>query len=565
MANLNEQQNRPFFKHERTGLFYVDLSVTDRQDTAEKSYHKKNPCAFHMHTKIQLEDIFTSTNQEERQIDRAMMVGGAGLGKSTITQKIVHSWADDKMWTDQFDMVVHLRCRDLTDESYSLEKILMKALISDTLCTKEEEEEERKFITEHINVMKERILIIVDGLDELPSGTAHDRRYEVITEEATASDIVISLVNGWVMNGVKILATTRPLDILEKEDSTSVFDVQRSIVVLGFNEESISNCMAVICNNDDGKHKKIMEHLKTHLELYNLCSIPFMCVLLGTYIVDECLARGKPIEVSSMIHLLLKGIKHLTESRNRQHFKMNGGELKIKEPCRKHMKRIAQLASFGILGQKLKIVFGSNELESVGIENKNMVNIGLLEVSSGNTDWGSVETYSFIHLMIQEFFAAVQLCLHWNQEEISKIAWVDPSSRRFDNVQLCMTALLGDEKMGHQFLMALDDSSKDRKALGQKYSDRAKELIISMRKSNRPQSLDASRLVKLQMIRCAHAGRTTDEDVLERIQRYVARGGELYMSRIPGGLLPHQLAAIRWFIEQTKLLEGQQMKYLLQS
>ena len=145
---------------------------------------------------------------------------------------------------------------------------------------------------------------------------------------------------------------------------------------------------------------------------------------------------------------------------------------------------------------------------------------------------------------------------------MKKIARVDKKSRRLDNVQLYTAGLLGDERIGHRFLQALDSGNENKKEV---FIKRAKDYLSHMNASSSEFNNDGdnlstdehsdqpakSKLTRLQLIKCAHEGKL--HEMVDTVAQAVLVGGNtLDLSEIDGGLLPHHLSSIGYFIDQSK-------------
>ena len=265
---------------------------------------------------------------------------------------------------------------------------------------------------------------------------------------------------------------------------------------------------------------------------------------------------------------------------------------KITKDQGQSLRQLASLSAESLLGSTTKLIFDEHNLNKHGIKDfTNRTVQGFLELYTEDDgmclDTDQSVTASFLHLSIQEFMAAVHICLTWKDDDVRKIAKVDPKSRRLDNVQLYTAGLLGDSKLGHKFLRALTDGKVEKD-----YVTQTSEFIKIMSTDNetdenidnnddavayvseeegRPVTLKRPKvklpkLAMLQLIRCVHEGRLTsmiddvadvvlsdmkikDEDNILpkdiiRMQYY------LDLSSMDGGLLPFHLSSIGYFIQE---------------
>ena len=110
-------------------------------------------------------DIFT-----KRQKDSTVLIEGSpGIGKTTFCLKIAYDWANGKIPKycsfSEFNIVLLLKCRDIDGD-------IIKAIDEQLLP---EDEDVKKELRDYIQDIhnQEQVLIILDGLDELPKGAEH--------------------------------------------------------------------------------------------------------------------------------------------------------------------------------------------------------------------------------------------------------------------------------------------------------------------------------------------------------------------------------------------------------
>ena len=530
MTYLNKIQNNPFKL--ASDMFYVDLVITDKPDRLDEEYITRKAMRQTHHQRVELKDILPDISASSSTPNRNILltVGAAGIGKSTVTQKIVHSWSTEDMWADRYDMVFHFRCRELAeicgDSQYSMAELLLRVHGCDYQYS---QEEERKLLT-HIQENSHKTLVIIDGLDEMSSWTrtAQSGSFVIVRNLHTQSE-VHNIINSLSRNKQKlmgdadILVTTRPIAQM------SVLTADRYILILGFDEKSVTKCMLAVCK-EQSIHQKIMEHLHTHVHLMNMCTVPFLCVLFGV-VSKEHVKDDQAIDITNMTQLLIKSMYYMITKRDNQSVSPDGRS--ITEPYKSNIQKLASLAAAGTLGGNLQLILTKADANQHGLTDSEVSLTGLLEASTNCSE--TEPNFSFLHFICQEFLSAVHVCLTWDTECVTKLLNVDHYSRSLDNVQLFMAGLLGDKDTGHTFLNAL--------LPGVPCIDRAQQFIQQMSSQG-----TSDELTKLQLIRCLHEGRMTEVK-----KTVMSEGGsKLNLWGTPGGLLPHHLASVGWFIQESQ-------------
>ena len=118
---------------------------------------------------VNVDDIFGTLEKGEDVM--TLVEGSPGIGKTTFCLKLAYDWANENTATTftfpKFELVLLLKCRDI-------DRDIMEA-ISEQLLPKDIDETTREKLLDFIKDIhnQERILIILDGLDELPQNSKH--------------------------------------------------------------------------------------------------------------------------------------------------------------------------------------------------------------------------------------------------------------------------------------------------------------------------------------------------------------------------------------------------------
>ena len=113
---------------------------------------------------VNMYDIFKTLNKGEDAM--VLVEGSPGIGKTTFCLKISHDWANQKIANESsfpiFELLLLLKCRDMHGD-------IMETIV-DQLLPEDMDEKAKKKIIDYIKDIhnQESILIILDGLDELP-------------------------------------------------------------------------------------------------------------------------------------------------------------------------------------------------------------------------------------------------------------------------------------------------------------------------------------------------------------------------------------------------------------
>ena len=499
-----------------------------------------------------------SKERKKGSSNRVLLLGGPGTGKTTISQTLSYRWGIRELWDEKYDFVFHLTCRKLKEDCKSesgvtsILKLLMKHHPPNKKYHTKQEE-----LYQHITLYGDRILVIIDGLDELEGWKEVVRKLNqedkeegrgkpTIRTKHPVPELIYNLAFGRIEEKVEVLLTSRP------NESIKPSHFQKSLYALGFNEDAIDECSFALCHMKEEKHTQLMKLIKDKRpSLYYLCVVPLNCVLLWSHLLED---RDS---ITSLTDLSLNIVKACMESRkDGQSDDSTPDTIKYQKNL---LQSMAKLAFKCFISKDL--IFTNKLLIEYNIDvNDSSVN-NLMEIHGSDASELDNIQASFIHLSIQEFLAAVHVCITWEEDDVMTVATVDPGSRRLDNVQLYTAGLLGDTNNGHKFLQALDERDGDKEQL---YKEQANEYVTSMISSGE----ELSSLTKLQMIRCAHEGRMTEmvEEVAKAVLEVQDRDpytvetidevNMLDLSETDGGLLPHHLVSIGYFVQESGQVGG---------
>ena len=163
---------------------------------------------------VDMFNIFRTLNKGEDAM--VLVEGSPGIGKTTFCLKISHDWANGTIPNESsfplFELLLLLKCRDIHGD-------VMEAIV-DQLLPIDMDQNTKKNVVHYIKNIhnQERILIILDGLDELPE---------------TAESSVDKLLHRRILPFCYVLATSRQEKGIEVRQNVD-FDVL--LQIKGFTE-----------------------------------------------------------------------------------------------------------------------------------------------------------------------------------------------------------------------------------------------------------------------------------------------------------------------------------------
>uniref|UniRef100_A0A8D0D618 B30.2/SPRY domain-containing protein n=1 Tax=Sander lucioperca TaxID=283035 RepID=A0A8D0D618_SANLU len=366
-------------------------------------------------TTISQEDIFKTPSGRDEPIRTVMTKGVAGIGKTVLTQKFTLDWAEDKANQDiQFTFPFTFReLNVLKERKYSLVE-LVDYFFSETkeagICRFEE------------------VVFIFDGLDEcrLPLDFLNTEILTDVTESTSVDVLLTNLIRGNLLPSAHLWITTRPAaaNQIPPECVDMVTEVR------GFTDPQKEEYFRKRFK-DEEQASRIISHIKTSRSLHIMCHIPVFCWITATVLEDVLKTRKRgelPTTLTEMyIHFLVvqskvKNIKYDGGAETDPHWSPES---------RKMMESLGQLAFEQL--QKGNLIFYESDLTECGIDIRaaSVYSGVFTQIFKEERGLYQDKVFSFIHLSVQEFLAALHVHLTFTNSGVNLLSEEQTTSTQF--------------------------------------------------------------------------------------------------------------------------------------
>ncbi|XP_067228282.1 NLR family CARD domain-containing protein 3-like [Chanodichthys erythropterus] len=473
-------------------------------------------------TPIKCNDIFKALPGQNKPIRTVLTKGVAGIGKTVSVQKFILDWSEGNNNQD-FHFIFPFPFRELNlmkEKNISLMELL-NLFFKDTKELRPRDYEDSK------------ILFIFDGMDEsrLPLDFTNNHNLFDATESASVDVLLTNLIKGNLLPTALIWITSRPAATSQIPPEC----VDQVTEVRGFNDPQKAEYFKKKIH-DPSLANRIISHVKSSRSLYIMCHIPVFCWISAT-VLKRMLGEAESTEIPKTLtqmftHFLIFQTKLKTE--------------KYDEKCEVDLQLTQNnILSLGKLAfeqlEKGNLIFYEEDLRECGIDVKEAsVYSGICtQIFREEFELYLGKVYSFVHLSIQEFLAALFKLISFigNKEHNSKITEFLKSEvnraiqSESGHLDLFLRFLLGLSSMSSQALL------RGLMAQIETISSSQEEIVEYIKmKIRENSSLEKS----INLFHCLNE--LNDHSLVQEVQTYLSRTGA---SRLSGAQLsPSQWSAL---------------------
>ena len=403
---VNETKTRP-----QSSVFWREDSWRDKIG-AGAGANEVNPC-----------DIFGVLKKGE---DKMILIEGSpGIGKTTFCLKFAYDWANQSSAASfpEFEVVLLLKCRDIDGD---LTEAITEQLLPNDISN-DVQEQFLHFLKDAHN--QESVLIILDGLDELPEKSRHH---------------VDLFLHRRILSFCYVLATTRQEKGIEVRRQF-VFNILLQIE--GFTEgdsfEYIRRHFKNVGQGQSSKGEKLIEEIKENKLLRDLQKNPLHLLLLCVVYQDH---EGKlPSSRTNLYQVIVVCL--LRRYCARHNVRASKEDMDLEKQFKRDIRCLGELAWNSLLNDRHS--FFEEELEELERRNDKLVarRLGFVYKEESLKVLKPQHEYCFLHKSFEEYLAASYIAhkLRRNKFDVFEHLNFDAVVNNFRHVFVFVCGILREE------------------------------------------------------------------------------------------------------------------------
>ncbi|XP_067875424.1 NLR family CARD domain-containing protein 3-like isoform X2 [Heterodontus francisci] len=366
----------------------MDIEAMSRQDMSDAP-------------SIDYTEIFSCSRQLSRPPRTILTKGLAGIGKTICVHKLVHDWTTGSAALD-FDFLFMFPFKELnllTESKLSISQLVQRYY---------------PHIEEAASLLKNpqiKCLYIFDGLDEshLSLDFSKSPEYGDVEHPMRLWVLLVNLIKGNLLSHASVWITSRP----GAARQIPAPYIDRLTEIQGFRDQEIEEYFQKKCK---GRADKILSNVKRQPSLFTMCYVPAFCWILATVLehalkssseTDICEQAPKTItEVYSNFLIVMIMYHQEKQGHGVSERERISDLLQAKRPA---ILNLGKMAFHGLKAQKL--VFYQKDLESFGVDLSVLCDGFCKEILLQEEPIFQHKAYVFIHLTMQEYFAALYVFL----------------------------------------------------------------------------------------------------------------------------------------------------------
>ncbi|XP_051991727.1 NACHT, LRR and PYD domains-containing protein 3-like isoform X11 [Xyrauchen texanus] len=353
-------------------------------------------------TPIKCNDIFKALPGQHKAIRTVLTKGVAGIGKTVSVQKFIVDWTEGKANQD-VHFIFPLPFRELNLMKHK--NISLMDLLHQFFTDTKELRELKTFLDDY------KVIFIFDGLDEcrLPLDFQNNDILCDVTESASVDVLLTNLIKGNLLPSALLWITSRPAaaNQIPPECVDQLTDVR------GFNDPQKDEYFRKRIK-DERLANRIITHMKSSRSLYIMCHIPVFCWISAT-VLQRLLSEAESAEIPKT---LTQMFTHFLIFQSKLKSQKYDGKCEVDlQQARERILSLGKLAFQQL--EKGNLIFYEEDLRECGIDVREASVYSGVCTQIFREEFGLHlgKVFSFVHLSIQEFLAALYAFLSFYQQK----------------------------------------------------------------------------------------------------------------------------------------------------
>ena len=382
---------------------YINLSIVDTKEQQQKEKKLRDTHnnatiintfeeIYGTKTAIDMKDLFQTCKDQMKQV---LVLGRAGIGKSTFCRYAAYQWANRAIWSE-YDLVLLLPLRFLTTDRYppGTNYTLVDLVKREYLFNQVLSEKERQILT--VPFDKSKVLWLLDGYDEIAGNVPP--HLENLKEQ--------------LLQTTHHILTSRPYAI------TLSYGVKMEII--GFTDDNVTNYVQQFFESvkdelEDASVQcgKLLTFLKQTPSIWGVAHIPVNLELICSLWCNREWSDTESLTMTVLYDKMSEWLCRRYLTKKEPKYK-NLVKDEVYEYCKSEMTFLETLA-FEAMKNK-DIILKPTLLRNAERNSKwslfdhpELLNIGILKSLNDkaiNSDNDREKNHYFLHLSFQEYFAA---------------------------------------------------------------------------------------------------------------------------------------------------------------
>ncbi|XP_039644360.1 NLR family CARD domain-containing protein 3-like isoform X1 [Perca fluviatilis] len=359
--------------------------------------------------------LFAPQPGRDHPIRTVITQGVAGIGKTVSANKFVLDWAEGKENAD-LAFVFPLSFRELNlmrKKTFSLVELL-GVFFPETKDTGIFANGEHK------------MLFILDGLDEsrLSLDFHKSEIMSDVSQTTTIAVLLINLIRGRLLPLALVWITSRP--VASRQIPLEYVDLVTE--VRGFNNPQKDEYFRKKIS-DESLANRVIAHVKSCRSLHIMCHIPVFCWMAARVLEKRLLATADSKDTpKTLTQMYINFLSLYVEDMKKR---LPGRRESNADRMRANLMALGKLAFKEL--EKGHLIFYESDLILNGIDvtQASMFSGVYTQIFNEELTLCKEKMFCFVHLSVQEFFAALYVNLTFNNDNINVLVKKSSASRRF--------------------------------------------------------------------------------------------------------------------------------------